>query len=59
MGLAVSSDLILVVRISEIAVTKDEEDDNNNNIHSDAVIAKASIEIKRLEFQIYFSKFRL
>jgi hypothetical protein len=58
MGLAVSSDLILVIRMSEIEVTKYEED-NNNNIHSDAVIARASTAIKRLEFQIYFSKFHL
>lgn len=58
MGLAVSSDLLLVTRKFEIAVRKGEED-NNNNIHSDAVIARASIEIKRLGFQIYFSKLRL
>lgn len=57
MGLAVSFDLLLVTRKFEIAVRKDEED--NNNIHSDAVIARASIEIKRLGFQIYFSKLRL
>jgi hypothetical protein len=57
MGLAVSSDLLLVTRKFEIAVRKGEEDDNN--IHSDAIIARASIEIKRLRFQIYFSKLRL
>jgi hypothetical protein len=57
MGLAVSSDLLLVTRKFEIVVRKGEED--NNNIHSDAIIARASIEIKRLGFQIYFSKLRL
>jgi hypothetical protein len=57
MGLAVSSDLLLVTRKFEIAGRKGEED--NNNIHSNAVIARASIEIKRLRFQIYFSKLRL
>jgi hypothetical protein len=57
MGLAVSSDLLLVTRKFEIAVRKGEED--NNNIHSDTVIARASIEIKRLGFQIYFPKLRL
>jgi hypothetical protein len=57
MGVAVSPNLLLVTRKFEIAVRKGEED--NNNIHSDAVIARASIEIKRLGFQIYFSKLRL
>ena len=58
MGVAVSSNLLLVTRKFEIAVRKGEED-INNNIHSDAVIARAFIEIKRLGFQIYFSKLHL
>jgi hypothetical protein len=57
MGVAVSSNLLLVTRKFEIAVRKGEED--NNIIHFDAVIARASIEIKRLGSQIYFSKLRL
>ena len=57
MGVAISSNLLLVTQKFEIAVRKGEED--NNNTHSDAVIARASIEIKRLGFQIYFSKLRL